>query len=162
MQESWTARTLAEEFLKTFPAIGRSMTRYLRESGEEETTMMQVSVLFHIQQQPITTSELAKKRNVSLQAASALVQGLVEKGWVTRTPDPNDRRQSLLELSAEGAARAEAAQAQIIEYFTGFFSELSAEEVAAANIFLPALNRLLTRMTPDSIKTGQPETISEE
>ena len=163
MQDSWTARALAEEFLKTIPAMGRVMTRYMRDSGEEETTIMQVGVLFHLQQQPITVSELAKKRHVSLQAASALVQALVEKGWVTRTPDPQDRRQSRLQLTPEGQERAHNTTRQITDYFSEFLRELSAEEIAAASIFLPALNRMLVaKMSPEAVKNEQPETTTEE
>src|SRR5262245_56634098 len=98
----WTAHHVAEALMKAFLPLGRVMSLFIRESGEEETTMMQVSVLFQIMEQPVTASDIAKKRRVSLQAASVLVQGLVQKGWVTRLPDPNDRRQFLLQITPEG------------------------------------------------------------
>ncbi|MBN1563765.1 MAG: MarR family transcriptional regulator [Anaerolineae bacterium] len=92
---------------------------------------------------PLTVSKLAQTRRVSLQAASALVQGLVERGWVTRTPDPNDRRQALLEVTPEGLARAEFAKGQMVSYLVGSLDGLEPEEIAAASIFLPAVKRVL-------------------
>ena len=71
---------------------------------------------------------------------------MVERGWVTREPDPNDRRQSLLEVTPEGLVRAEAAQKQIIEHDRGAFWQISLpEELDAAAVFLPALRRVVDR-----------------
>jgi DNA-binding MarR family transcriptional regulator len=140
----WSVVTLAEELLRVFPNLGRLIALHMRESNEEETTLMQVSVLYQLQERPITASEIAKKRHVSLQSVSVLIQGMVERGWITRTPDPTDRRQSLLQITPEGMARAEIARNQIISYLADFLRDISPEEVAAAQIFLPALGRILT------------------
>src|SRR5450432_3338010 len=104
MADDWTPYAAAKALLEIFPSMGRLISSWMRTSGEEEATMMQIGVLMHIQEQPITTSELAKRRKVSLQSASVLVQALVERGWLTRIPDPNDRRQSLLQVTPEGLA----------------------------------------------------------
>lgn len=141
--EIWTTHQLADELLKLMPSLGRLMNLYLRETGEEETTMMQMSVLFHIQKQPMTTSELAKKRRVSLQAASVFVRGLVERGWVVRKPDPHDRRQYLLQLTPAGLERAETAYRQIADYLARFLDDLAPEEMTAAQVFLPGLQRVV-------------------
>lgn len=153
MDDTWTSYNLAEELLKIVPSMGRVMDRYIREMGEEETTIMQVRALFHIMENTATASDLAKKRRVSLQAASNLVQGLVERGWVVRTVDPNDRRQFLLEVTPEGLRRAQTAREQMTAYMAGFLDGLSAEEIAAAQVFLPSLHRLLMgQMATDDLK----------
>ena len=141
--ETWTTHQLAQELLKLMPTLGRLMAFYFREAGEEETTMMQVSVLFHIQKQPITASELAKKRRVSLQAASVLVRGLVERGWVVREPDPHDRRQYMLQLTPDGLDRAETTRRQIADCLARFLDNLTPEELVAAQVFLPGLQRVV-------------------
>ena len=149
--KSWTSSELAAELLKVIPSLGRLIALYTRESGEEETTMMQVGVLFHIQQQPITTSELAKKRRVSLQAASVLVRGLIDRGWVVRTPDPHDGRQFLLEITPDGLERAEFTRRQVADYLARFLDGLTVEEMVAAQIFLPGLRRVVQQqMVPDT------------
>jgi DNA-binding MarR family transcriptional regulator len=97
----------------------------------------------------LITSELAKRRKVSLQSASVLVRAMVDKGWLTRVPDPADGRQFLLQITPEGLEKADATRNEIINYLVSFLGELSAEEIAAAQIFLPALSRILTQHSAD-------------
>src|SRR3954465_12971322 len=125
MQQEWTPYTAAKSLLEIFPGLGRLMASWMRTSGEEEATMMQIGVLMHLKEQPTTTSELAKRRKVSMQSASVLVQGLVEKGWLTRIPDPNDRRQSLLQVTAEGLTRAKALQEQLATMVAEVLTQLT-------------------------------------
>jgi DNA-binding MarR family transcriptional regulator len=163
MDSIWSIPTLAEELMWIFPNLGRRISLHLRETGEEETTLMQIGVLHQIQEQPITASELAKRRRVSLQSASVLVQGMVEKGWIVREPSLSDRRQFILQITEEGLAKAQAVKAKITHYMEGFLVELTPEEIAAAQIFLPALRRTLADQT--TIKNTQDEkqrTLEEE
>jgi len=142
--------------MRIFPNLGRQISAFLRDTGEEETTLMQVSVLHQIKEQSLTASDIAKKRRVSLQSASVLVQGMVEKGWIIREPNPNDRRQFLLQITPEGIEKAEATRNQIINHLTGFMENLSPEEIAAGQVFLPALYRSLTDTT-----ANDPQTVDE-
>src|SRR5690349_9031677 len=113
MDETWSIQTLAEALMKIFPNLGKQIAANLRESGEEETTLMQMSVLHQIHKESLTASELAKRRRVSLQSASVLVQAMAERGWITRQSNPNDRRQFLLEITPEGLEKAEALRTQV-------------------------------------------------
>ncbi len=151
-------RMLSEDLMKIFPNLGRQVSAFLRDSGEEETTLMQMSVLHQIQERSITASDIAKKRRVSLQSASVLVQGMVEKGWIVRETDPNDRRQFLLQITPEGIEKSEATRNQIINHLTGFMENLSPEEIAAGQVFLPALHRILT----DTISANDPQPLDEK
>ncbi len=92
---------------------------------------------------PLTVSDLAKRRKVSLQSASTLVQRLHERGWIVREPDPNDRRQSLLQLTPEGLAHAQATFDQIVNYVAEYLEPLTTEELEAAQVLFPALQRTL-------------------
>ena len=147
MDKTDSVHMLAEQLMKIFPNLGRQISSFLRDAGEEETTLMQVSVLHQIKEQSLTASDIAKKRRVSLQSASVLVQGMVEKGWIVREPNPTDRRQFLLQITPEGMEKAEATRNQIINHLTGFMEKLSPEEIAAGQVFLPALQRILTDPT---------------
>jgi DNA-binding MarR family transcriptional regulator len=133
------------------------VSSFLRETGEEETSLMQISVLHQIQEQSMTASDIAKKRRVSLQSASVLVQGMVEKGWVIRVPSPTDRRQFLLQVTPEGMEKAKVTRDQLINHLAGFMENLSPEEIAAGQVFLPALHRILTDTTP----ANDPQTLDE-
>ena len=94
----------------------------------------------------MTVSDLARKRHVSLQSASTLVQSLVERGWVTRVRKPDDRRQYLLEVTEAGNARAEETKALFSDYTTELLVTLSEEEIAAAKVFIPALERIVSNI----------------
>ncbi|MFN8450254.1 MAG: MarR family transcriptional regulator [Anaerolineae bacterium] len=152
MTSDWTPYVTAQAMLDILPGFGRLIGSRIRDSGEEEATLMQVGVLMHMKDQPITTSELAKRRKVSLQSASVLVQALVERGWLSREPDPKDRRQSLLRVTPEGMVEAQARHQQMTEYIAEVLADLTPEELAAASVFIPALRRIVaSHLTPDPV-----------
>ncbi|MBC7812168.1 MAG: MarR family transcriptional regulator [Burkholderiales bacterium] len=145
MSNTWSIDTLSEELVKAFPMLGRQIAAHLRATGDEETTLMQVGVLNQIKERSTTASELAKMRRVSLQSVSVLVQGMVERGWIIRAPDPTDRRQFLLQITPEGVAKADTTHNQIVGFLMELLADVTEEEIAAAQIFLPALRRMLTQ-----------------
>ncbi len=147
MSEHWTFHTVAEELLSIIPNLGRLIAQYVQCTGEEEATLVQVGTLFHLIEQPTTVSDLAKKRKVSLQSASVHVQSLVERGWVVRLPDSADRRRSLLEVTPQGLVSAQAAKCELTEHLAGVLDGLTPEEIAAAQVFIPALKRTISELT---------------
>ncbi|MFC4243905.1 MarR family winged helix-turn-helix transcriptional regulator [Gryllotalpicola reticulitermitis] len=52
----------------------------------------------------LTTAELARREQITPQSMGAVVAELVERGWVTKSKDPNDGRRELLALTDSGAA----------------------------------------------------------
>ncbi|MBE2272597.1 MAG: MarR family transcriptional regulator [Anaerolinea sp.] len=152
MTKGWTPTFAARQMLEIMPGLGRMIAFKFRDSGEEETTIMQAHVLLRIMSSPTTVSDIAKMRRVSMQSASVLVQALVDRGWLTRIPDPNDRRQSLLQVTPEGAARAQAVQEQMTHLIAALLEDLTPEELDAAAVFLPALRRLIAEhLHPDIV-----------
>lgn len=139
----WTAEDATRELLAVLPFLNRIMIAELRPDASDETTMSQFRVLALLDEQPQTMSALARKRRVSMQAAGELVQVLVERGWVTRTPDPDDRRQWLLELSALGRTQYQQVQARMIDGLIPLIEKLTDEEMSAVQRALPALRRVL-------------------
>lgn len=59
---------------------------------------------------PATTTQLAEHLGVTKQATSELVQHLVGRGYLTREPDPGDRRVRRLVLTDRGRACTRAAE----------------------------------------------------
>src|SRR4051794_20761209 len=102
---NWTPEEATRALLAILPILNRMLAAELRQDAGEETTMPQFRVLMYLAEGPQTLSAIARRRRVSLQAAGELIQILVERGWVARTPDPSDRRQSLLSLTEEGWTR---------------------------------------------------------
>ena len=139
----WTAEDATRELLAVLPFLNRIMVAELRPTASDETTMSQFRVLALLDEQPQTMSTLARKRRVSMQAAGELVQVLVERGWITRTADPDDRRQWLLELSALGRTHYQQVQARMMQGLIPLIEQLTAEEMSAVQRALPALRRVL-------------------
>jgi DNA-binding MarR family transcriptional regulator len=58
-------------------------------------------------------TDLARRANISPQAMGELVDELEELGYVTRKPDPSDRRAKLIVLTVRGRAAVEAGKRTI-------------------------------------------------
>ena len=163
MTDQWTSYGTAKALLEILPGLGRLMSVYMRQSGEDEATFMQLRAIMHLREQPITASALAKLRKVSLQSASVLVQGLVERGWLVRIPDPNDRRQWILEVTPEGLQYAQAAEERLTRTVAEILDDLTPEELAGAAVFLPGLRRAFTaHMIPDTVSEEQTSSAEKE
>ncbi len=134
------------QLLMVLPLINRIVSTEVRAQAGEETTMPQFRVLAHLSEGPMTLSALARKRRVSLQSIGELVQALVERGWITRRPDSNDRRQMHLYLTDAGRQHYERAQEYTLRRLTPIIARLSDEELRAVQVALPALHRVFTQV----------------
>jgi DNA-binding MarR family transcriptional regulator len=68
-------------------------------------TLPQLRVLHQIRREPgVTTGDLARGLGITASTTSGLVGKLVDRGLVTRTTVPGDRRQLPLHLTEAGAA----------------------------------------------------------
>ena len=143
--ETWTPEDTTRELLAVLPLLNRIVVAEVRREAGEDTTMPQFRVLAHLVDGPLTLSVLAKRRRVSLQSMSELMQVLVERGWIARAPDPSDRRQHLLQLTERGRAHYQRAQAMAIRQLAPLLAALSADEMAAVQIAIPALRRVLAQ-----------------
>ena len=134
---------LAHELMTVLPQINRLMAVELRQEVDESATMPQFRVMAYLHAEPMTLTALAQKRRVSIQSAGELVQALVARGWLTRTPDPADRRQSTLQLTDEGRAKYERVQARMQEQLTAYLALLTDAERDTVQGALIALQRVI-------------------
>jgi DNA-binding MarR family transcriptional regulator len=139
---------ISREFLFVLPTLNRLIGRELRGENGDDRTLTQIRVLAFLMDAPITLSTLARKRRVSLQAASELVQGMVTRGWVIREADPKDRRQSLLHITDEGRCQFHRSQEQIVNVLLPFIKDISDEEREHVHHALLALRRVLAVQDP--------------
>lgn len=139
------AEALTLELLAILPLLNRIVAADVRREAGESTTMPQFRALSRLAEEPLTMSALAKQRRVSLQSMSELIQMLVERGWVVRTPDQHDRRQQLLDLTAAGREHYDRAQTRMLQHLMPLLAELDDDEQKAVARALPALRRVLTK-----------------
>ncbi len=138
-----SAEYIARELFAIMPRLNRIIARRLRAEYGDDTTIVQMRVLGTLDEAPLTLSALARKQEVSLQAASEHVQSLVTRGLVTRTPNPNDRRQQLLSLTAAGRRQLEQVREHITEQITPLIGQLAPDDAASLHRGLLALRSTL-------------------
>jgi DNA-binding MarR family transcriptional regulator len=129
-------------------AIFGKLKRKLREQGERsDLTPSQVSVLLHLEKDgAAAVSSLARAEGMRPQSMSAITTSLLEAGLVSGSPDPNDRRQTLMSLSRKCQKLLKEGRAARQDWLTTTIQKkLSAQEQKK----LAAAVDLLTRLVED-------------
>ena len=86
-----------------------------------------------------TVAEVAAHLGVTKQAASQLVEQLVQRGYVKREPDPSDRRSRRLALTARGWECTRAAQNAAGDTPAAWEQQLGTRGMAALHAALQAV-----------------------
>jgi DNA-binding MarR family transcriptional regulator len=101
--ERWEAAL--DRILELTVLIGRDSADSLAGQGLTES---RAHLLWQLQQRgPCTQATLAADLHVTPRAITALVDGLVAAGFVTREPHPSDRRAALITFTERGTAAAQ-------------------------------------------------------
>jgi DNA-binding MarR family transcriptional regulator len=72
------------------------------------------AVFAQIEPEGSRLTDLARRANITPQAMGELVDEMVEMGYVTRRPDPTDRRAKLIVLTERGRLAVEAGKQTIV------------------------------------------------
>ncbi len=136
-------------FWSTFPALWHKVRAYVREEAAEQfdITPGQFHTLRRIHSGKNSVSQLADAKHISRAAISRSVEVLVSKGWVTRTPNPADRRNLVLELTAEGKDLLRAVFHNIGTWMEGQLLGLEAAELENINQSLLNLKKAFEPQT---------------
>jgi DNA-binding MarR family transcriptional regulator len=93
-----------DRILELAALIGRDSAESLARDGLTEA---RAHLLWRLQQRgPCTQATLAADLHVTPRTITALVDGLVASGFVTRQPHPSDRRAALVTFTDRGSATA--------------------------------------------------------
>jgi DNA-binding MarR family transcriptional regulator len=92
---------------------------------------------------PSTQQALAQALRLTPRAITALVDALVESGFVTREPHPTDRRATLVTFTKQGQQAARTLEGDHIEFARRLFDDLS--ETTFRN-FTRGLDEVLVRL----------------
>lgn len=77
------------------------ISRRVRYESTHSIAPHHFSVMCRLEEAPRTPGELAEIERVSAPSMTRTVAGLAELGYVERTPDPSDKRQVIVSLTAE-------------------------------------------------------------
>ncbi len=93
---------ISGSLLDAMPPVIRAVRAAMRDFKGANLTVPQFRVLGFVSLQPCTSKQLAEWQGVSLPAMSRMVNHLVRRQLIVRTPDISDRRLVQLRLSAKG------------------------------------------------------------
>ena len=85
-----------------FTSLATAVISLKRRSGDPETAS-RVFMLTHVARlAPVRATDVAEHVGLDLSTVSRHLKALEDAGYVRRSPDPDDRRAALLEVSATG------------------------------------------------------------
>jgi DNA-binding MarR family transcriptional regulator len=130
----------ARQVLETVPLVMRTVRAEMRRRRAADLSVPQFRTLNYLNHQAgASLSEVAEHIGLKLPSISVLVDGLVERQLVSRTPHATDRRRVTLTLTARGrsvlAAAHAATQAALAEKLTA----LSVQDRATVTQAMQAL-----------------------
>jgi DNA-binding MarR family transcriptional regulator len=111
-----------------------------------DLTMGQLKTLMALSSHDsMTVSALAEALNVGKPTASLLVDRLVQLGYVARAEDREDRRRTLVTLSATGSDLTRNLRQGKLERFTRWLAEMDTDDLVALQQGLRALAAVVER-----------------
>lgn len=124
-------------------AIGRLGRRMRAARGPSDLSLGQWAALRTLDSHgPMTPSELAAHERVQPPSMTKILAKLEEHGFITRTPDPTDRRQVVVAASAAGRDLLDDDRRRKDKWLSQQLATLDPHERAALAAALPALEKL--------------------
>ena len=124
-------------------AVVRANRRLRQEAGGELSPTLLAALGTIARHGPLTPSELATRERIQRPTATRLLARLEAPGLVTRTPDPQDGRSSLVAITPEGHALIAELRHRKDAYLARRLRTLSAEDRATLRRAADVLERLL-------------------
>ena len=107
----------------------KSSADLFRMVAELESSFSQVKMLFLLEDGgEHSVKEIAQRLGLSLPAASRAVDGLIQRGYVSRRESATDRRSRLVALTGDGRAVVERVLRARLQTLEAFADELTPEE----------------------------------
>jgi DNA-binding MarR family transcriptional regulator len=124
-------------------AIGRLSRRLRAQRTDSDLSLGQWAALRSLELHgPMTPSELAAHEKVQPPSMTRIVGLLEEHGYVTRTPDPDDRRQVVVAASRSGLNLLTAERRRKDRWISQRLETLTSDERSALAAALPVLEKL--------------------
>lgn len=102
----------------------------------------------------VPVTRYVEMMGASPSATTGLLDGLEEAGFVTRTPDRDDRRQVLIGLTPKGTRLAAQLKAKSLARWATLCKGLPPADLEAA---IRVFDRIFARMGPEAILPAAPE-----
>jgi DNA-binding MarR family transcriptional regulator len=140
-----SAQRLSELLAPLWAYLNRRSSAQLFEMvAELDSSFSQVKMMFLLEDGgEHSVKEIAAHLGLSLPAASRAVDGLIQRGYVTRRESAQDRRSRLIALTEDGRAVVERVLRARLKTLEAFADELTPEErEALSTALLPIVERI--------------------
>ncbi|MFB9835070.1 MarR family winged helix-turn-helix transcriptional regulator [Actinoallomurus acaciae] len=122
--------------------LGR-LNRRVRQHGPQTLSSSQASTLSSVEALgPVRLGDLAAHEGVTAPTQSRLVGSLEQQGLLRRMPDPEDRRATLLAITAQGRRQLEQLRGERSAFLVSQIATLTEEQREALVAALDALEAL--------------------
>jgi DNA-binding MarR family transcriptional regulator len=125
------------------PAVARMARRMRQEAGGELSASQSAALTTIDCHGPLTPSEVASRERIQRPTATRILARLEEAGLIARTPDPADRRSSLVATTPAGAALLVERRARRDAWMAARLDTLSPEDLATLDRAAGILERML-------------------
>ncbi|MBD2059974.1 winged helix-turn-helix transcriptional regulator [Oculatella sp. FACHB-28] len=120
----------ATKIMEVVPGVIRFIRADMRRQGQASVSLSQLRVLWFLNRCPQSSlSEVADDLDVTRPTMSAMIERLVQRGFVNRVEDPEERRRVLLTLTATGSKYLEQVSEATRSKVAGVLSPLSDTEL---------------------------------
>ncbi len=123
--------------------IARTARRLRQEGGTGLSPSMTAALATIECHGPLTPSELATRERVQRPTATRVIARLEEMGLIARTPDPQDRRSSLVSVTPDATALLAEQRTRKTAFLAERLDGLSPEDRAALERAADVLERML-------------------
>jgi DNA-binding MarR family transcriptional regulator len=123
--------------------IARTARRLRQEAGSDLSPSMSTALATIERHGPMTPSELAARERVQRPTATRVLARLEDMGLIQRTPDPQDRRSSLVAITPEASEMLAEQRTRKTAFLAERLDRLGAEDRAALGRAADILERML-------------------
>jgi len=142
----------AGNVMDTFHATMRAIRPETRRSPSSDLSMQQFRALVTIKHhEGASLSLVSEHLGATISAASKLIDGLVERGYVRRETAPDDRRRLILAITQAGDKTLESVHLEAISRLAAKLVSLTPGERAMVNLAMDLLRSAIVsaQATPD-------------
>jgi DNA-binding MarR family transcriptional regulator len=141
--------------VEVIPRVMRTLAQEFRSTGYLPAPV-HCGLLVSLAERPYNLTELAEKHAVSLPTMSNSINALVERGWVSRSRDTEDRRMVVVELTPNGRAILDKTTYSVAGRVGRLLASLSPEECELLLSGLEILDECFSRTGECSPRLARP------
>ncbi len=141
-----TQAARAEDIAEALPVRAAAISRVFMAHTTVPISRTEIGVLHVVSERPRRITELAAREGVTQPAITLLVNRLAERGWLRRTPDPQDGRAVLVELTAAGCDLLDQIRAEFRALVHEDMAALTDEDLATLARAVEILDTMIERL----------------